>query len=296
MLTVLDSEGNVPIDELAKRRMKDNRGLSFDQAVDEVIADGCEMMLKDTKILQRLAKEEPGLAQKIKNFLKQFTETLRKVFSRIKAGHYEAEVMAGHFEELQKMWENALVSATENYAGKGKANSIGKGLQYSDRDGTVKSASELTESDFYNLLERVENREFSLDTYIPIRLQRRSFSSTSSGSIPMGRSRLKICQWRPPSDILSRIWKRKTDSLYGSERPHGLSKEDLVRISKEMGHPSYIVKQKNGRYAEIVSFYHSRNKRVGCRRRLCYGRQQLQILGLYERIQRWILQRCCDAI
>lgn len=49
---------------------------------------------------------------------------------------------------------------------------------------------------------------------------------------------------------------------YGSERPHGLSKEDLVRISKEMGHPSYIVKQKNGRYAEIVSFYHSRNKRV----------------------------------
>lgn len=36
----------------------------------------------------------------------------------------------------------------------------------------------------------------------------------------------------------------------------------IITISKEMGYPSYIVLQKNGRYAEVVSFYNSRKKRV----------------------------------
>lgn len=51
-------------------------------------------------------------------------------------------------------------------------------------------------------------------------------------------------------------------SSYGNARPHGLDVDDIVKISKEMGNPLYIVLQKNGRYAEVVSFYNKRNKKI----------------------------------
>lgn len=45
--------------------------------------------------------------------------------------------------------------------------------------------------------------------------------------------------------------------------PHGFSIDDIIKISKEMIHPKYIVWQKNGRYAEVVSFFSDkRNKQV----------------------------------
>ena len=48
----------------------------------------------------------------------------------------------------------------------------------------------------------------------------------------------------------------------GNERPHELSITDIVSISKGMGHPAYIIKQRNGRYAEVVSFYNEKKKKV----------------------------------
>lgn len=50
---------------------------------------------------------------------------------------------------------------------------------------------------------------------------------------------------------------------YGKHRPHNLSADDIISISKEMGHPAYIVHQQNGRYAMVVAFYDGkRNKKI----------------------------------
>ena len=49
---------------------------------------------------------------------------------------------------------------------------------------------------------------------------------------------------------------------YGERRPHNLDVDDIIEISKKMSDPSYIVLQKNGRYAEVISFYNKRNKKV----------------------------------
>ncbi len=49
---------------------------------------------------------------------------------------------------------------------------------------------------------------------------------------------------------------------YGKHRPHGLDIDDIIHILRGMGNPSYIVKQNNGRYAVVVSFYNRRNKHV----------------------------------
>lgn len=50
--------------------------------------------------------------------------------------------------------------------------------------------------------------------------------------------------------------------LNGQARPHELSIDDIITAIRKMGDPSYIVLQKNKRYAEVVSFYNGKNNRV----------------------------------
>ena len=135
-------------------------------------------------------------------------------------------------------------------------------IMFHDRNGNVKQASELTEADFMDLLEKVENRDLENGTYIPMRattpqffidvVKEHSNGKVNPQNIPMAATVEHVAQNMDEEDGQS----------YGNERPHGLSKEDVVTIAKGMGHPSYIVKQKNGRYAEVVSFYNSKNRKV----------------------------------
>lgn len=137
-----------------------------------------------------------------------------------------------------------------------------EGVKFSDRDGNVKDASELTEADFYDLLARVENRELDDRTYIPMRATTPQFFI----DVVTEHSGRKIVPQNLPMasqvEHVAQNMEEDDGSSYGAKRPHGLSVEDLVHIAKEMGHPSYIVKQQNGRYAEVVSFYNSRRKKV----------------------------------
>ncbi len=158
--------------------------------------------------------------------------------------------------ELRK----AGVSIKES--GRVTARNAQEGVKFSDRDGNVKDASELTEADFYNLLARVENRELDDRTYIPMRATTPQFFI----DVVTEHSGRKIVPQNLPMasqvEHVAQNMEEDDGSSYGAKRPHGLSVEDLVHIAKEMGHPSYIVKQQNGRYAEVVSFYNSRRKKV----------------------------------
>ena len=88
--------------------------LSYDEAVDEVVADGSEMLLRDTAAVQRLAEENRGLFQKIRSWLRKWLENIRKAFDGVGAEHAEAKALEKHLEELQKRWDDALVGASRN--------------------------------------------------------------------------------------------------------------------------------------------------------------------------------------
>lgn len=183
-------------------------------------------------------------------------------FDEAKAIIVPDNTSAALVQRLEKGGANVISYKAGDEQARLEALNAQEGVKFSDRDGNVKDASELTEADFYDLLARVENRELDDRTYIPMRATTPQFFI----DVVTEHSGRKIVPQNLPMasqvEHVAQNMEEDDGSSYGAKRPHGLSVEDLVHIAKEMGHPSYIVKQQNGRYAEVVSFYNSRRKKV----------------------------------
>ena len=111
---LLTEEQGMDFDALVEHKQALQNDLSYDEAVDEVVADGSEMLLRDTAAVQRLAEENRGLFQKIRSWLRKWLENIKKAFDGVGAEHAEAKALEKHLEELQKRWDDALVGASRN--------------------------------------------------------------------------------------------------------------------------------------------------------------------------------------
>lgn len=133
-------ESGDSIERLAQQKIdNDSTGeLTMDGAMDEVVADACEMMLRNTDAVQRLANENRSLAEKIRDWIGDFVKKLRAAFKGDHATHDEARAMLDRMQELQKIWDDALVDAAKTKAAKENTAWDG-GVQHSER----KSLSEL---------------------------------------------------------------------------------------------------------------------------------------------------------
>lgn len=105
---------DVDLDALVQRHQKDQPGLSYDEALDEVVADGCQMMLKDSQAAAQLAKKNRSLAGNIRSWLRKWVKRLQEAMRGLTARSREARAMEQYARELQKIWDNALVQAAEN--------------------------------------------------------------------------------------------------------------------------------------------------------------------------------------
>ncbi|MEI3122421.1 MAG: hypothetical protein V8S81_01130 [Oscillospiraceae bacterium] len=61
---LLIEEQGMDFDALVEHKQALQNDLSYDEAVDEVVADGSEMLLRDTAAVQRLAEENRGCSRK----------------------------------------------------------------------------------------------------------------------------------------------------------------------------------------------------------------------------------------
>lgn len=113
-------ESGDSIERLARQKLdNDSTGeLTMDGAMDEVVADACEMMLRNTEAVQRLANENRSLAEKIRDWIGDFVKKLRAAFKGDRATHDEARAMLDRMVELQKLWDDALVDAAKTRAAK----------------------------------------------------------------------------------------------------------------------------------------------------------------------------------
>ena len=106
------------IEQRAIERMAeyDDQGvvLSFENAVEEITADACTQMLQDSKAMEKLAAENKSLFQKITDFLKELFVDIKKAFKGAYLGN-EAKAMQQHMDELQKIWDKALVGAVKQH-------------------------------------------------------------------------------------------------------------------------------------------------------------------------------------
>lgn len=120
-------ESGDSIERLARQKLdNDSTGeLTMDGAMDEVVADACEMMLRNTEAVQRLANENRSLAEKIRDWIGDFVKKLRAAFKGDRATHDEARAMIDRMVELQKLWDDALVDAAKTMAA--KENTAGDG-------------------------------------------------------------------------------------------------------------------------------------------------------------------------
>ena len=92
--------------------------LTREQAIEEVVADGCEMMLKDSQAIQKLVEQDRNLAQKVLDWLRNFVDKLRKTFEVVSYEHREAALLMQkgtlkYLEGLQEMWDQALMGTVE---------------------------------------------------------------------------------------------------------------------------------------------------------------------------------------
>lgn len=144
----LTESQDADLDTLVERHRRAQPGLSYDQALDEVVADGCQMMLKDSQAAAQLAKKNRSLAGNIRSWLRKWVKRLQEAVRGLTARSREARAMEQYAGELQKIWDNALVRAAENrqraQSGQetGAAAQIRTEGQYSVRDSTGRELSE----------------------------------------------------------------------------------------------------------------------------------------------------------
>lgn len=113
----LAAEEGVNFEDLVTDKQRREPGLDYNEAVDEVVADACEMMLKDSTAAERLAKENRSLARKIRDWLREWVENLKAAIEGLQADRPESRAMMQYAQELQKIWDDALVDAARNNRG-----------------------------------------------------------------------------------------------------------------------------------------------------------------------------------
>lgn len=110
------------IEELVtQKRARESRELSYDEAVEEVIADACETVLTEPTAIRQLASDNMPLAKKIRKWLNDFFRKIKSAFAGLEAVHDEAKAMTEYMDELRAMWDDALSDAVRNRANKNAA-------------------------------------------------------------------------------------------------------------------------------------------------------------------------------
>ena len=165
---LLTEEQGMDFDALVEHKQALQNDLSYDEAVDEVVADGSEMLLRDTAAVQRLAEENRGLFQKIRSWLRKWLENIKKAFDGVGAEHAEAKALEKHLEELQKRWDDALVGASRNLQ-RSKAEAEDKAAESAGEKASVRGKywrPDLNRSEWNLLNRRLEEEIESSGQYI----------------------------------------------------------------------------------------------------------------------------------
>lgn len=119
----LTREKGISFDDLVTDKQRREPGLSYEEAVDEVVADACEMMLKDSKAVEQLARENRSLAERIRQWIRKWVRSLKAAMEGLSADRPESRAMMQYAQELQEIWDNALVDAVRNGRGTVQKNS-----------------------------------------------------------------------------------------------------------------------------------------------------------------------------
>lgn len=231
-------ESGDSIERLARQKLdNDSTGeLTMDGAMDEVVADACEMMLRNTEAVQRLANENRGLAEKIRDWIGDFVKKLRAAFKGDRATHDEARAMLDRMVELQKLWDDALVDAAKTRAANGKTDFDHAG-QVTNIDGEMVAASNGEGGAVFSLRTYDEGGREYLDKWLERAEERKRITHEDANDI------------RNQLDYIYHICKE----YEGKYAPFGAWSNAEV-VYDVNGKPLFSVVKQNGEYAMNLDF------------------------------------------
>ena len=130
VLDVLEAQDGYSLEERVDKRLADAAATAKksgkqpsittrDQAIDEVIADACEMMLRDSDAIQRLRDAHPDAAksfgEKVMEFIDKLLNAIREIFGKENTAESKAlaKAMESDLQRIRDMWSEALVETAE---------------------------------------------------------------------------------------------------------------------------------------------------------------------------------------
>lgn len=101
---------------LVREKQDVYKNMSLEEITDEVIADACEMMLKDGSAVNKLMKDNITLGNRIKTWIDTFLDKIKSAFAKAFNGvevsrseAYKLMTAAGeNINDIQKLWNDAL--------------------------------------------------------------------------------------------------------------------------------------------------------------------------------------------
>ncbi len=109
--------------------------LTEEEAMDEVIASACEMMLSDGAAIRAVAEGNRTLGAKIKGWIEEVIAKIENALKELAPHSRAAKLLAGSRETLERareMWIGALDEVSQSE--EGTENTAGAGMQSSNRD------------------------------------------------------------------------------------------------------------------------------------------------------------------
>jgi len=140
---VRESMGEERFNELVQEQMANQTGLTPEEAADEVVANACQPLLENTKAFEELARENPTLAQRILDFIRDFVDRIRSAFAEVDYNDdlpifHAVQAMQDNYDALQEAYDKGILAARENMAAErtqtaANENTAGEGgVQYQD--------------------------------------------------------------------------------------------------------------------------------------------------------------------
>ena len=81
------------IDGKVKRAAANKRSIGIEEAINEVVADGSEGILADETVMQKVARQHPGLFTRIKDWILNYTKKLREAISGMELLRTESKAL-----------------------------------------------------------------------------------------------------------------------------------------------------------------------------------------------------------
>ena len=152
-------------------RVSVKKKVSYNEAFDEVVANAMSTMLADGKVMERLAElkaKDMDLARKLWAGLKKLLKKFFHAYEQYPSLFNDATDLMGlkaEFEQMQQMWAEAFVEASENFQAsltpgvEGTAyTQSGEAIAHSTEDGSVQLSMQTYDTDGRDLFRAYLNK------------------------------------------------------------------------------------------------------------------------------------------